>query len=60
MCMKRPNITPAPEIVTEDNAVSRANRDRRIRLGQQTGGQLATRVALGAQTTAAPRVTLGQ
>lgn len=60
MCIatpKAPTITPSPTIVNRDDEQVRQARDRRLRLGNQTGGNLATRMVLGNNTD--NRVKLG-
>ena len=50
---------PSPTVTTADDATVKAARDRRIRLGQQTGGQLATRLFLSKGQSSGSSIRLG-
>ena len=59
MCFSPPKVTPAPNIVERSDAAVQQAQQRRLTLGQQTGGKLATRFALGGNTAPENRFKLG-
>ena len=59
MCISTPKVTPNYTVSDRSEEGQQTARDRRIQLGNQTGGRLATQLFLGGQQDRPSKILLG-